>query len=67
MSKPNQFQVALIKLSDGTTAAYTGRAQVFEGDTRTVVDITFTEPRQMIEGCEWDTVESLRQPETGIQ
>ena len=53
---PEQYQSVIITLNDGTRLVYTGKAQVFEGDTRSVVGVKFTEPKDLPAGTTFDVI-----------
>ena len=53
---PEQYQSVVITLDDGTRLVYTGKAQVFEGDTRTPVSWGFTEPKDLPAGTTFDVI-----------
>lgn len=50
MPEPAKHQSVWITFSDGTKAGFTGEAVVFEGDTRQIVDISFTNPADLPPG-----------------
>ncbi len=51
-----QIQTVWITFSDGQRACFSGRAVAFPGDTRTIRDISFTEPKPLPDGCKFDTI-----------
>lgn len=56
----NLHQSVIITLSDGTIATFTGESIVFPGDSRTVVDIKFTEPRELPNGYYFEEIKNDR-------
>ncbi len=49
----NMMQTVIITLSDDTRLAYTGRAQITEGDTRRIRGIAFCPPVPLPDGSVW--------------
>jgi hypothetical protein len=45
------YQSVWITFSDGTRAGYLGQAKALPGDTRTIKNIEFTEPKPMPPNC----------------
>lgn len=45
------IQTVWVTFSDGTRACFSGRAVAYVGDTRTIRDIAFTEPKPLPPGC----------------
>ena len=43
------YQRVLITLSDGSVIVYTGAVQVIQPETRTIVNIVFTDPEELPE------------------
>lgn len=53
VTKPKeQYQNAVITLSDGTKGVFTGAVLVRDGDSRGVAKIQFTEPKELPAGCQ---------------
>lgn len=57
MKEKEKFQSVWLTLSDGTKAGFIGKAVVFSGDKRTIVDIVFTEPKELPKNCSFGKVE----------
>ena len=50
------YQNCVVTLSDGNDYVFTGKAVVFEGETRTVKDIQFTIPKPLPSDCHFSTL-----------
>lgn len=50
---PDMVQSVTLTFSDGTEAKFSGPAVLFEGQTKSVVGISFGEPKELPAGCEW--------------
>jgi hypothetical protein len=48
-----KYQTVVITLSDGSVHQFTGKAFTKRGDTRTVVDIKFTDPAKLPTDVKW--------------
>jgi len=59
MKKNNDFQVVVITLSDGERITFIGKAVIYPGDTRAIVDTVFTKPRLLPDGVAWETIEEI--------
>jgi len=51
-----KVQSVILTLSDGTKAVFTGKAVCPKGETRTIVDIKFTEPVDLPDNYEWGSL-----------
>jgi hypothetical protein len=52
---PNQIQTVILTLDDGSKHAFAGKVAIREGDAgRKIVDIKFTEPRDLPAGMSWE-------------
>jgi len=51
-----KVQSVILTLSDGTKAVFSGRAICPKGETRTITDIKFTEPRDLPDDCSWESL-----------
>jgi hypothetical protein len=55
MSDKQEIQQVIIKLSDGRTLRFTGKAEVYPDDKKIgIVDIKFSEPIELPDGYSWD-------------
>ena len=52
----NMCQTIIITFSDGKVATYTGQVHVFPGDTRKIIDIKFTEPKELPKDCYFESI-----------
>lgn len=52
----DQIQSVFLTFSDGTIAQFSGRKVVDIGDTRTIVDIEFGEPKDLPEDCYFEEI-----------
>lgn len=57
MEYKKDYQEVIITLDDGTKLSYTGEANLYPGDTRSVRNIQFTEPRPLPEGCSFGPIQ----------
>lgn len=55
---PDMVQTLTLTFSDGTEAKFSGPAVLFEGQTKSVVDISFGEPKELPSGCSWGNLEN---------
>ena len=53
---PEMVQSVWITFSDGTNAGFLGKAVAFPGDTRTIRNVAFTEPRALPPGYSLEAV-----------
>lgn len=56
IDKDNMIQSVVITFSDGEQAFFTGKAVVFEGDNKTISNISFTLPKDMPKDCSWGKI-----------
>lgn len=59
MKKNNDIQVVAITLSDGEIITFSGKAKVYPGDTRSIVDTIFSKPKPLPDGVEWEAIEDI--------
>lgn len=53
---PDMVQSVTLTFSDGSKATFSGPAVLFEGQTKSVADISFGEPKELPSGCSWGEV-----------
>lgn len=58
----DQLQTITLVLANGRRLVYTGKPQIVTGDDIKIVDVLFTEPRDLPAGCTWDTVPLTQGP-----
>jgi len=46
-----KYQMVIITLEDNTKHYFTGRATLLPGETRKIIDIKFTEPKDLPKDC----------------
>jgi len=52
----HKVQSVILTFDDGTKAVFSGRAICKKGETRTIVNIKFTEPKDLPEDCSWESL-----------
>ena len=51
-----KVQNIVLTFNDGTKAVFSGRAVCEKGDTKTITDIKFTEPKDLPGDCYWESL-----------
>ena len=54
-----KLQTCVLTLNDGEVVIFSGKAVLFEGDTRTVVKIEFTAPTLLPKYCTWEEMKDI--------
>jgi hypothetical protein len=52
------IQSVVIIFDDGQEAMFTGKAVLFEDETKKIRKISFTTPQHIPEGCSWETLKT---------
>jgi hypothetical protein len=53
----NKIQSVFLTLGDGSIVTFTGQAVCDVGETRSIVKIQFSEPRELPEGCSFGSID----------